>query len=90
MDVSQLTLQRDSLNAHLATLIAKGTVNQSQIDNITAELIATDADVVAAIGNTNPAPLDFSAFDAAVAAFKTRVTAQSSIDALASTVANTN
>jgi len=67
VDTSALVAMRDKLNADIGKLLAASSVDQASIDKVTAELTATDTEVVALV---TPVTLDFTAFDAAVAAFK--------------------
>lgn len=84
-DFSRLTAARDKLNADIAALVSAGSVAQSTVDALADEVTSTDADVVSASAPPPPpppGPLDFSAFNAAVAAFvaDTKLT-QAQVDA---------
>lgn len=79
-DFKKLTDARDKLNADIGVLVNAGTVSQDKVDALAAEVLQTDTDVLAATGG-NPVPLDYTAFDAAVAALKADVnTTQAAID----------
>lgn len=82
-DTSKLTAARDALNADIGTLVSSANVTQAQVDSLTAEVSSVDGDVKAVINTPPPVPLDFTAFDAAVAAFKadSKLT-QANVDAL--------
>lgn len=78
MDTTALVAARDKLNADIGKLLAASSVDQASIDKITGEVTAVDADVVVLV---TPVTLDFTAFDAAVAAFKADAkTIQAAID----------
>lgn len=83
-DKSKLVSARDKLNADIGILLNASSVTQDQVDSLTAEVTSVDSDVQALINTPPPppVPLDFSAFDAAVAAFKGDTNlAQANVDA---------
>lgn len=68
-DTSKLVAIRAKLNTDIDALIAAGNPDQATIDNLTSEATVLDNDVVTATAPP-PAKLDFTVFDANVAAFK--------------------
>lgn len=82
-DVIKLIAARDKLNADIGTLLGASAVSQASVDSLTAEVTQVDTDVLTAISGSAPPPaLDFSAFNAASAAFvaDTKLT-QAQVDA---------
>lgn len=90
MDTTQLKFAKANLDNHFDALIAASNsgAKQTDVDSLTAELTTVDQDLVKVLNiapNGPPATgIDYTAFDAAVAAFKADSNlSQKDVDAVA-------